>query len=181
MRSPKVEPGGTTPGRTHSGSQPLRSLRPLPREDVAAFEQLTRALVGITVKSLQALGESEVTVAQFRLLLALDGLGRVPSSTLASALGMVASSVTRLVDRLQAVGLVDRGTDERNRSIVTVEVTEAGRDLVTAVLERRHLLLAAVLDTMDPQEREAATAVARAFTLLAGDAVALGAAGPVPV
>ena len=160
---------------------PLPPRRPLPREDVAAFEQLTRALVGITVKSLQALGESEVTVAQFRLLLALDSLGRVPSSTLASALGMVASSVTRLVDRLKAAGLVDRGTDERNRSIVTVEVTDAGRDLVTAVLRRRHLLLASVLDTMEQQDRETAAAMARAFVLLAGDAVVLGASGPVPV
>ena len=161
-------------------NQPASS-RPLPRADVAAFEQLTRALVGITVKSLQALGETEVTVAQFRLLLALDGLGRVPSSALASALGMVASSVTRLVDRLQAAGLVSRGADEHNRSIVTLEVTMAGRDLVTAVLERRHALLAAVLDTMDPQVRDSATAAAHAFTQLAGDAVMPSAAGPVPV
>src|SRR5437660_1396904 len=87
-------------------------------------------------QSLDALGGA-VSVAQFRLLVALDGLGRVPSSTLADALGMVASSVTRLVDRLQAAGLVQRGADERNRSIVTVEVTEAGRDLVTVVLARR--------------------------------------------
>lgn len=133
------------------------------------------------MKSLQALGASEVTVAQFRVLLALDGLGRVPSSTLASTLGMVASSVTRLVDRLQAAGLAVRGTDERNRSIVTVDVTEAGRELVTSVLERRHVLLAAVLDEMDPRDREAAAAAARAFVVLAGDAVMLGAAGPVPV
>ena len=67
-----------------------------------------------------------MSVPQFRLLVALDGLGRVPSSTLADALGMVASSVTRLVDRLQAAGLVQRGSDDRNRSIVTVEAMSAG-------------------------------------------------------
>jgi DNA-binding MarR family transcriptional regulator len=151
-----------------------------PRADVAAFEQLARALVGVTVKSLDALGGT-VSVPQFRLLLALDGLGRVPSSTLAEALGMVASSVTRLVDRLQAAGLVRRGTDARSRSIVTVEVTAAGRDLVTIVLVRRRALLQAVLDRMEPDQRGQAQAAAAAFVALAGDAVALGSSGPVPL
>ncbi len=151
-----------------------------PRPDVAAFEQLARALVGITLKSLSAL-DGVVSVPQFRLLLALDGLGRVPSSTLAEALGMAASSVTRLVDRLQAAGLVERGTVEHSRSIVTVEVTARGRDLVTAVLDRRHALLEDVLDRMRPEERERARLMAAAFVDLAEDAVALGVNGPVPL
>lgn len=151
-----------------------------PRSDVAAFEQLARALVGITLKSLSAL-DGAVSVPQFRLLLTLDGLGRVPSSTLAEALGMGASSVTRLVDRLQTAGLVERGTVEHSRSIVTVEVTARGRDLVTAVLDRRHALLEDVLDRMDPQQREQARQTAAVFVDLAGDAVALGVNGPVPL
>lgn len=154
--------------------------RPAPRPDVAAFEQVTRALVGITLESLEELGGA-VSVPQFRLLLTLDGLGRVPSSTLASALGMVASSVTRLVDRLQSAGLVVRGADEHSRSIVTVEVTGAGRDLVSSVLARRHALIEAVLDAMDPADRQAAAEAATRFARLAGDAVTLGASGPVPV
>ena len=156
------------------------SSRPAPRADVAAFEELTRALVGITLESLAELG-SAVSVRQFRLLLTLDALGRVPSSALASALGMVASSVTRLVDKLQATGLVVRGADEHSRSIVTVQVTEAGRDLVSAVLERRHALYASVLDAMDPAERAAAAQAAARFATLAGDAVEAGSCGPVPL
>jgi len=155
--------------------------RPAPRADVASFELLTRALVGITLESLEELGGA-VSMPQFRVLLTLDGLGRVPSSALASALGMVASSVTRLVDRLQAAGLVVRGADEHSRSIVTLEVTETGRDLVSAVLERRHALFADVLDAMDPAERQAAARAAARFAALAGDAVAAaGSCGPVPL
>jgi DNA-binding MarR family transcriptional regulator len=154
--------------------------RPEPREDVAAFEHMTRALVGITLESLEVL-HGVVSVPQFRLLLTLDGLGRVPSSALAGALDMAASSVTRLVDKLQPAGFVTRGSDEASRSIVTVEVTEAGRDLVTKVLDRRHKLLEAVLDRMDPEERQWAGSVARDFARLAGPAVATGASGPVPL
>jgi DNA-binding MarR family transcriptional regulator len=149
-----------------------------PRADVAAFERLTQALVGITVQSLDAL-DSAVTVAQFRLLRTLDGLGRVSCSTLATALGSAASSVTRLVDKLETAGLVARGSDPHSRSIVTVETTEAGREVVAAVLARRHALLEEVLDAMTPGERERAADTAGRFVQLAGDAVTAGTKSPV--
>lgn len=123
----------------------------------------------------------EVSVPQFRLLLVLYGFGRVPSSRLAAGLGMTASSVTRLADRMEAAGLLVRGADPRSRSIVTLEVTAAGVDLVARVVERRHVLLAALLDQMDPGEREAAARLARRVSELAGDAAALSATGPLPL
>jgi DNA-binding MarR family transcriptional regulator len=147
---------------------------------VAALELMTRALVGLTLQSLQVL-DGEVSVPQFRLLLVLSGLGRVPSSRLAAELGMTASSVTRLADRMEAVGLLARGADPRSRSIVTLEVTPAGIDLVARVVERRHMLLAAVLGRMSPGEREEAARVARRLSELAGDAAALSASGPLPL
>lgn len=147
---------------------------------VAALELMTRALVGLTLQSLQVLG-AEVSLPQFRLLLVLSGLGRVRSSRLAAELGMTASSVTRLADRLEAAGLVARGTDPRNRSIVTLEVTPAGLHLVAGVVERRHELLAAVLRRMDPAEREAAAHLARRFAELSDNAAALGVTGPLPL
>ena len=145
---------------------------------MAAFERLTQALVGITVQSLDAL-DSAVTVPQFRLLRTLDGLGRVSSTTLAAALGTAASSVTRMVDKLEGPGYVARGADPHSRSIVTVEVTSAGREIVAAVLERRHELLETVLDGMRAGEREHAADAAERFVLLAGDALAAGAKAPV--
>jgi DNA-binding MarR family transcriptional regulator len=147
---------------------------------VAALELMTRALVGLSLESLRVLG-TEVSLAQFRLLRELSELGRVPSSRLAAELGMTASSVTRLADRLVAAGLAVRGSDPRNRSIVTLEVTPAGLDLVVRVVERRHELLAAVLHQMDPAERAAAAHLARRFAELSGNAAALGVTGPLPL
>ena len=149
-----------------------------PRADVAAFERLTQALVGITVQSLDVL-DSSVTVPQFRLLRTLDGLGTVSCTALATALGTAASSVTRMVDKLEGPGYVARGTDPHSRSIVTVEVTRTGREIVTAVLERRHRLIEAVLDEMSPADRDCAAAAAGGFVRLAGEAIAAGAKGPV--
>jgi DNA-binding MarR family transcriptional regulator len=147
---------------------------------VPALELMTRALVGLTLQSLSVL-DGAVSLPQFRLLLVLSSLGRVPSAQLASSLTMTASSVTRLADRLEAAGLLARGTDPRSRSIVTVEVTQAGLDLVTQVVDRRHALLAAVLDRMEPAERKAAGRIANRFAVLAGEAAELGLAGPLPL
>ena len=151
-----------------------------PDSDVAALELMTRALVGLTLRSLEVL-EGAVTAPQFRLLLVLDELGQVPSSRLAARLGTLASSVTRLADRLEAAGLLVRGHDPRNRSIVTVEVTPAGRDLVARVVARRHVLLAEVLDRMTPAERASAASSARRFAELAEDAGEALAVGSLPL
>lgn len=148
--------------------------------EVAQLEMLTRSLIGITLQGLEVLGDA-VSLPQFRLLLAASALGRAPSSRLAEATGVPASSVTRLADRLVAHGLLARGTDARSRSIVTIEITGAGRELVDRVVERRHELLAAVLARMAPQERTAVATAAARFTALAADAAALGGTGPLPL
>ncbi len=148
--------------------------------DVTAFELLTRALIGIALECIQA-GGGQVSLPQFRLLLALNGLGRVPSAKLAARVGLGAPAISRMVDRLEHAGLVLRGTDPRSRSIVTVELTQAGRDLVASVLERRHARLASVLTQMSPAHHAAAVRGAREFARLSGDAIALGESGPVPV
>ncbi|MGH3281249.1 MAG: MarR family transcriptional regulator [Trebonia sp.] len=148
--------------------------------DVGALEMMTRALIGIALEGIHSEG-TDVTLPQFRLLLALEGLGRVPSSKLAARLGLAASAITRMGDRLEHAGLVQRGTDQGNRSIVTVELSVAGHRLVDGALARRQERLAAVLDRMSPDDRAAAVRSARQFAHLSGDAVAVGAAGPVPL
>ena len=161
-------------------SSPAAGKRTAERADVTAFKMLTRALIGIAMESIHVEG-GQVSPPQFRLLLALDALGRVPSSKLAAQLGLAASTITRMVDRLQRAGLVQRGTDPRSRSIVTVELTASGSHLVASVLARRHERLAAVLDRMSPPRHAAAVRAAHEFTSLKGDAIALGGNGPVPL
>lgn len=150
------------------------------RHDIDTLESLTRALVGISLESLEPL-DGQVSIPQFRLLLALDGSDPVPSSALAERLGAQASSITRLVDRLQSEGLVTRGADERNRSIVTVDITPPGRALVARVLDARHRLIAATLAQLRPEDRKALIHGADAFTAVSGHALELSPTGPLPL
>ena len=123
--------------------------------ELQAFEAATRDLVGLALRSVDHL---EVSLPQFRLLLVLHELGSVTSTQCAEALGVVGSSVTRLADRLDASGHLVRGTDPRHRSIVTLQLTDAGRRVVRKVVARRQRELSQVLDQLEPTERAACAA-----------------------
>lgn len=135
--------------------EPGGELRP----DVAVLEILTRTLVAIAWDSAHA-APPGVTFPQMRMLLVLQTLGRVPCSRLATALGVNASSVTRLADKLEGHGYLSRGTDAHNRSVVTVEVTEAGQRVVNEVLDARHTAFRTILDQLPEEKRQSFSAVA---------------------
>ncbi|MGF6882618.1 DNA-binding MarR family transcriptional regulator [Nocardia sp. GAS34] len=93
----------------------------------------------------------------------VEALGRVPSSRLAAALGVNASSVTRLADKLEARGYLARGADPSNRSVVTVMVTESGERVVDQILQRRRAAFLAVLNGLPDTDRESTVIAARAL------------------
>ena len=103
----------------------------------------------------------EVSLPQFRLLMVLDELGPASSQRCAHALGVVGSSVTRLADRLDASGHLVRGRDADNRSLVVLELTDAGREIVQRVQSHRRAELGRALDLMAPEERAACAAALR--------------------
>lgn len=148
--------------------------------DVVALEALTRVLVGIAWDSAHA-APPGVTFPQVRLLLALEGLGRVQSSRLAGALGVNASSVTRLADKLEARGYLVRGADAHNRSVVTIEVTEEGRKVVEHVLDRRHEAIEALLERLPAARRNSTANAARALVTAAASVPSIDSSLPGPL
>ena len=123
---------------------------------------MTKDLVGVAIRSLELL-EGKLSLSRFRMLAILDEPGPSPSSAVARAMGMGASSVTRPADRLESSGHVVRGHDPRNRSVVTLEPTAAGRDLAAAVLRWRREEPARILRRMSLEERAALTGGLRRF------------------
>jgi DNA-binding MarR family transcriptional regulator len=124
---------------------------------VAAFDDFVRA-----AKRARARVEPDaiLTPAQYDLLFPLldagDALGL---RELARAAGVSAPTATRMVDGLEARGLVTRERSAEDRRAVRLALTEAGAD---AVRERRALLLArrrALFDQLAPAERRAAAKV----------------------
>lgn len=156
---------------------PVHEALPSERE-VRAFHAAGRDLIGIALRSLDVVGEG-LSLPKFRMLLVLHDLGRVPSARVAGALGVNASSVTRLADRLVEEGYVTRGSDAHSRSVVTLELSDGGRRLVDRVLEWRHDELGRLLVGLDPELRSATTVALEQFAEAAAASYSTGFPGPV--
>jgi len=145
-----------------------RAVPELPPEAMDILQAATRVLAGVALRSLDVLGGT-VTLAQFRMLAVLADLGRARSVQVARALGLEASTVTRLADRLVAAGHVIRGSDPGHRSVVTLELTATGRRLVSQVAEWREQELARILGQLPAVGRVQVTTALRQLVDAAGE------------
>ncbi|MBU0514188.1 MAG: MarR family transcriptional regulator [Proteobacteria bacterium] len=71
----------------------------------------------------------QVSQPQLSCLLALDQYGPMSSSALAKYILVKPSTITGIVDRLEQKGLVTRQRNTNDRRVVTIELTEPGRQL----------------------------------------------------
>lgn len=152
----------------------------LTREMLEVVQAATRVLAGVALRSLDVLGAA-VSLPQFRLLAALADLGRVRSGRAARVLGLEASTVTRLADRLVAAGHITRGSDPCHRGVVTLELSESGRDLVAMVTARRQSELSRILGRLAPADRAAVAGAMRLLVEAAGEGHGVIARSPVPL
>ncbi|MGA7615606.1 MAG: MarR family transcriptional regulator [Thermoanaerobaculia bacterium] len=95
------------------------------------------------------LSRSEALLLRF-----IAGHGRTSMSELSSQLDLACSSSTGIVDRLVERGLVERFRPQENRRTVLVELTTRGRHLHQKIGEERASLGTAMLEPLDPHERE---------------------------
>ncbi|MFI7497928.1 MarR family winged helix-turn-helix transcriptional regulator [Streptomyces sp. NPDC049687] len=93
-----------------------------------------------------------------RQLLALRTVRRRPElnlTALAEHLGIGVPTASRLCDRLEAAGLLERTVQPHNRREVRLLVTAYGRRVLADVTDRRVHRLAAVFAGMTPAQRAA--------------------------
>jgi len=136
--------------------------------DIEVLQEATRLLAGIALRSVDLL-HGAVTLPQYRVLAVLADLGEVRSARVADALGLEASTVTRVVDRLAAAGHVSRSSDPTNRSAVTLRLTASGRDLVEQVVSWRLRELERILLCLTPADRIALTSGLALLVDVAGE------------
>lgn len=82
----------------------------------------------------------DLTMQQLKVLLVLAASGARTSHDLAQALGVGATTLTGIVDRLEARGLVVRKPDARDRRVRLVALSDQGEGLVRDAheLHREH-------------------------------------------
>lgn len=72
---------------------------------------------------------------------------------LAGKVGIDDATATRLVDRLEEMGVASRKSDVGDRRATTVALTPAGEEVVAGISKQRRLFFCDVLDALEPAER----------------------------
>jgi DNA-binding MarR family transcriptional regulator len=111
--------------------------------------------------------------SQVRALFAIEQYEGANLRTLGDALGSLPSSVSRLCDRLEAVGLVDRQTSPTSRREVELRLTRRGHVALAEFRDFRAREVKAVLARMAPQDLAALAEGLSAFRRAASAATAV--------
>jgi DNA-binding MarR family transcriptional regulator len=156
-------PGGLDEGTEHGVD------REIDHEVVDALITASRALVGLAVRSVNA-APVDITVTQHRALVLLATQGEQSVGALADQLRIDASNGTRLCDRLQRLGLVERFRSPVDGRAVNVSLTAAGRRVLEEVRAHRRRELGRILRDVPPDGVQAMVDALTAFTRAAHEA-----------
>jgi DNA-binding MarR family transcriptional regulator len=96
---------------------------------------------------------SQLTPSKLRALDLLAEHGGLRIGELADRVGVDDTTATRLVDRLESLGLAGRGRVEGDRRATVVQLTAEGEELVSSVLSQRQQFFVDVLGALEPEER----------------------------
>jgi len=95
-----------------------------------------------------------MTPSKLRALDVLARQGGLRVGELAAQVGIDDATATRLVDRLEAAGVVERQREPGDRRATTVVLTPGGEELVAAIATQRQLFFCDVLESLNQRERE---------------------------
>lgn len=118
-----------------------------------------------------------VSLVHLNVLILLESTGPMSMSRLADALDISVASVTGMVDRMEARGLVERRRDAADRRVVLVDAAAGGRRLFEEIDEGRRRALGTLLAKLSDTELAGLLAGHRALRV-ARAALAKAAAEP---
>lgn len=112
---------------------PSATDRPKPLDEFLCFSVYSAGLAFTRVYK-PLLERFGITYPQYLVLLALDEQDDRTVSDLGSRLFLESNTLTPLIKRLEAAGLVTRTRDKADERVVRVSLTPAGRELVSEAL-----------------------------------------------
>jgi MarR family transcriptional regulator, organic hydroperoxide resistance regulator len=160
-------------------SSPPATLQPREHqllELTAAFRRVFRGLSRLRGRDTH-LGASELSHAQFELLIELHDRGDLSAGELALAARLTPATVTQMLDHLAHQGHVERLRSEVDRRVVVSRLTPQGNRKIAAKRKAWQARWEAALADVTPAELQATTLVLDRLARLFEDTPA---AGPCP-
>jgi DNA-binding MarR family transcriptional regulator len=137
-------------------------------EVISAVMTASRLFVALSARTLADI-DAPLTLPQLRALVVLKNQGPVKLAVLAAALAVNPSTAMRTIDKVEALGLVDRQTNPDNRREVILRLTTKGHELVDEVLSHRHLEIAKIVARLSPDQRSELVRALRALITAADE------------
>ncbi len=142
-----------------------------------AFRDVFRTLSRLRGRDTHLQG-SELSHAQFELLIELDERGELPAGELAAAARLTPATVTQMLDHLAACGHVERVRSPTDRRVVVSRLTEQGREKIAAKRSAWQGRWQQALGEVSERDLRAATLVLQQLGRMFEEAAPQGACGP---
>ncbi|MBT2471821.1 MarR family transcriptional regulator [Streptomyces sp. ISL-66] len=136
------------------GVKPTASRRE-PHDAAEAAREVVELLEILWERGREAASPGPVSPSQLRVMYILDRDEGINLRTLGEVMGATSSSVSRLCDRLQALGYVRRTPSPVSRRELELKLTSRGRSHLYELRALREESLLAVISAMPPAARHA--------------------------
>lgn len=111
--------------------------------------------------------DTGLTPTQLAALATIERHGPMPIGALAELEQIGAPTATKIVDKLEVAGHVERAADPTDRRVTRVQVTPTGRRLLTDLRARKTAWLSTRLAALDPDDLAALARAAEVLERLA--------------
>lgn len=138
-------------------------------EALRAYVKLLRAGKAVLARVEPRLAAAGLTPTQLGVLEAILHKGPLTQRELGRKVLTSAGNMTDVVDKLEARGLVCRTRSARDRRIVSVTLTPAGKALIEALFPRHARDIAAAMGGLSCEELQMLGALLRKLGLAAGE------------
>lgn len=118
------------------------------------FVKLTRCTNSVLTRLAERNTVGDLTYSQFAVLEALYHLGSMTQGEVSTKVLKSGSNMTTVIDNLERDGLVRRERDAKDRRVINVHLTEAGKGKVEAVLPGHIAALVEEFSVLSAKEQE---------------------------
>ena len=118
------------------------------------FIKLTRCTNSLYARLSERNSIGGLTYSQFAVLEALYHLGAMTQGEISAKVLKSGSNMTTVIDNLERDGLVRRERDEKDRRVIHVHLTEAGKGKIEAVLPGHVAALVDEFSVLSAQEQK---------------------------
>jgi MarR family 2-MHQ and catechol resistance regulon transcriptional repressor len=135
------------------------------RDALDVYIKLSRATESVEARVNCHLKAYGLTFSQFGVLEALYHLGPLHPHELASKILKSSGNLTLVIDNLVKRGLVERERDETDRRYITINLSEAGQQLISDVFPHHVGHVMEAIGVLTPEEQHRLAALCRKLGL----------------